>query len=360
MLPNPILPPREPLLRPSNSFNLWSVNYGAVDNALKHAGVIAAPEKIFYAFWAHGIFGPWETQLEGRLTYNTGKRLKNWKIFTARQDEQDTLTSQGHTSALAIGAPIVYAPLIHQPRIENSLLIVPTHTLPGIKFPDRSEFKQYAEQICHEAKQFEHVFVCLHPSCFKNGFWLDEFSGSGFRVIQGASPSDTNAHTRIRSLFSAVEYVTTNGWGSHVSYALAEGAKVSIYGTEPRLKHEHYQSIGEVTWGRNPNALRELLSEAQRQKRVEYFAKHTCKPIEGTCDTELGKSLIGAQHKLTPEQMKECLDAAFHGRLAQRLGRRLHTVRKEVARYTRRILQKSKDANLVTSPSCELTDFQIL
>lgn len=363
-LPQPILPPLQRLLRKSDVFNSWSVNYGAVDNALQYAGLTYAPHKTFYAFWAHGIFGPWETHLKGRLTYNTGKKYKKWHTFTARQDEQEILTAQGHKHAKAIGAPIVYAPIIQQPRIANSLLIVPTHTLPGIQFPDRIAFLQYVEQIKFEAKKFDHVFLCLHPSCLKNGLWVDEFTGSGVRLIVGASPSDINSLTRMRSLFSAVEYVTTNGWGSHLSYALAEGAKVSLFGTEPRLTVEQYRSMREVTWGRNTKGLRQVISQAQHEKRMEYFAKHICKPKEGSCDVKKGQALIGSENKLSPSEMAECLQNSFNATARQYLlnivTKRQQEIRMAAAWYLKRV-SFSGNRNTRQEPcKRQLVDFDVL
>ena len=70
VLPQPILPPSQQLLRKSNIFNSWSVTCGAVDIALQYAGLTYAPQKTVYAFWAHGIFDPRESHLD----HNNGKK----------------------------------------------------------------------------------------------------------------------------------------------------------------------------------------------------------------------------------------------------------------------------------------------
>lgn len=356
----PLLPPRSPLLRKSSAFNNWSVNYGAVDLAIQHAEISVTNQQCFYAVWAHGVFGPWEIHYRGRLTFNSDNRLRKWPIFTAREEEQELLKDRGFKYAKSIGMPIVYAPIIQQPRIANSLLIVPTHTLPGITFPDRTAFKRYAEEIKREAKQFDHVFVCLHQSCFQNGLWLDEFTGSGYRLILGAAPNDINSLCRMRSLFSAVECVTTNGWGSHVAYALAEGANVSIFGTEPRTTEKHFKSINETTWGRNPDGLRQLLSEETYEKKMAYLSKYTCPPNDAQCDVEHGKWLIGADQKLSPKQMRDCLETAFHGTLSQRAKYSVYRLCQHAVRCNGRLLRKVKSAPPTPQAMPDFTEFQRL
>ncbi len=43
-------------------------------------------------------------------------------------------------------------------------------------------------------------------------------------------PGGSEHLRRLRRLFGRFEFVTTNGFGSHIAYAAAAGAKVSVFG----------------------------------------------------------------------------------------------------------------------------------
>lgn len=284
----------------STHLNGWSDHYGALQVAAAYAGV-TLPERYFIkAIWMHGCAGPWQQVVPGTL-YANSPAGKNWPLYVGRQDEADCLRAHGCASVRAIGLPIAYAPSLGVTRQPGSLLVMPTHTLIGDGCDDRSAFERYADEIKAVAGQFERVVVCIHPNCQKNGLWVNEFSSRGFEIVYGAQTDDVNALTRMRALFEQFETVTTNGWGGHVAYALAFGARVAIDGTQPTRRESDL--LRDECWSADQNALRAMLSSEMESNRRTWLNDFYCAPVEAKADVARGQWLIGTEHRLTPAAM---------------------------------------------------------
>jgi predicted O-linked N-acetylglucosamine transferase (SPINDLY family) len=226
------------------------------------------------------------------------------RIFVARQDQADYLRSHGYKGAQAIGLPILYTNPTQLARIPASLLVVPTHTLPGATFSDRRPFEQYADAIQAAASHFERVVVCVHPSCASNGLWITEFKARNIEIVSGARAMDRHALKRMRALFEQFEYVTTNGWGSHIPYALAFGAKVSIFGPAiSRPEDDDKNAKNDVAWATNPDAWTAFSSSTVKVKQRQFLDRLYQEPHKGVYDPAWGEWFLGASHKLSPEEM---------------------------------------------------------
>jgi len=283
--------------------NGWSDHYGALHSAAQYAGLEIPAQFEFNGFWQHGSFGSWSKRVPSTLVYNLEPAA--FPFLVARVDEQLCLMEDGYKDVRAIGLPILYTPGLAPKRVPRSLLVVPTHTLLGATYPDRSVFEAYANEIAAIAGDFEHVVICVHPHCKTNGFWVNEFSSRGFPIIYGAQTDDRNALLRMRTLFEQFEYVTTNGWGSHIPYALAYGAKVSLHGPEPALRAENLLKDG--TWRKNLEALRKASSPEVFAERRQFLERFSRCPGEGIADIEVGRYALGWANKLAPEQMRALL-----------------------------------------------------
>lgn len=296
----PQLPPVQIFTQACAHENAWSDHYGALHTAADYAG-LQLPEQYFIrGIWQHGCFGPWQDQSPSVLCYNAPNSLQR-PVRVARQDQADLLRTAGYQNVRVIGLPIVYTPDPKVERLPGSLLVVPTHTLIGDSFTDRSAFERYAEEIAQHASRFSRVTVCIHPSCRQNGLWVKEFTNLGYEVVYGASTNDRNALQRMRWLFERYETVTTNGWGSHVAYALAFGAKVSIYGTQPRRSESDY--LRDLTWAADPAALKREISGENARRERETLAALYLPPAEAKLDVAFGRAMIGADHRLSPAEM---------------------------------------------------------
>lgn len=319
--------------RAASSGNAWSDHYGAVSLACEYADYPMTLD-FFVAFWQHGCFGPWEKAIPGRILYNNENRFRGWRVFVARADEEQYLRSQGFKRARAIGLPFVYVKARNQLRCKKSLLILPTHSLTGFSVPDRNLFHVYVREVVAFRRKFDRVVACVHPSCFENGFWVDEFREHGIPVIRGADSRDANALLRMKTLFSKFDYVTTNGWGSHVAYALSCGAKLSIFGTFPDFSAENYMRCDQ-TWQNHERRLIEVSLGPVVSERDRFLAKFHRPPMEGVQDVEMGNWLIGQENKVSPYSMRSILRQAFGHSFVSRLRVLLEASRRSLLKRTR-------------------------
>ncbi len=320
--------------------NAWSENYGATVQAARYAGIKIKSPTAFQGFWQHGSFGPWDTEIPDSLTYFKTDQFRSCPVFVARKDEAKILHKQGLPQTRAIGLPILYAKPIDQPRLPESLLIVPTHAMAGMKAPDRTAFVRYADQVKTFFKEYKSVAVCIHPSCWENGVWIDEFKKLGVPIIKGADGTDQNALCRIRTLFRSFESVTTNGWGSHVAYALADNARISIFGTQPTFSADEMRKVDETT-RTNFSAQSYRLSPEFAAKRDKHLEKYFVSPTEGIQDVEYGQYLIGSENQIDKSAMKDLILKCYQSTFRQRFKARGQALERSIKALIRK---QHKDA----------------
>lgn len=286
--------------------------YGAYHVAAQYAGIVLPAIYSPKSFWSHGVNGPWENISREALVflpyYNP-----DLNVFVARKDQEEYLKSNGYKYAKAIGVPYVYVPPQGQNRVSGSLLVMPNHSIQGMMVNDEKSFHIYIDQILDVSSYFDDVTICLHSGCIKNGFWINEFKALGFDVIEGANPTDRNALIRMKSIFEQYEVMTTNLWGSHVAYALAEGCKVSIFGHVPKW---NLTSLLDVELGKSVNQdyiRKNAIIQRYNNNQLElgcrdFLNKFFVDPQNAISDVALGKWLIGSDNKISPFEMKVYLN----------------------------------------------------
>src|SRR5690606_32681480 len=104
---------------------------------------------------------------------------RNKKIFVARKEEEEILLGAGYHRAKAIGLPMVYVDAPSLKRNPGSLLIMPQHTLVGMKRGTEEERRAYVEELKPHLSDFDVVAACISPSCIKNGYFVREFQEIG-------------------------------------------------------------------------------------------------------------------------------------------------------------------------------------
>lgn len=303
------LPPEKLFSLRSTLENGWSDNYGAVHIAARYAGLELEGQPYFLrGVWQHGVFGPWQENVPETLAYATPLFTK-WPLFVARAEQVAALRAAGAGEVAAIGMPFAYVPPSGLQRQAGALLVVPTHTLVGATFEDRRPFERYAAYINSIAGRFSRVVACVHPSCQQNGLWITEFARHGIEVVAGAKVNDLQSLPRVRALFDQFEYVTTNGWGSHVAYALACGAKVSIHGESiedsPEARRNWLKR--DVTWASRPDLLEAVHNPEVFARRRAYLERLYREPHLAEADVAWGEWWIGAGHKLSPADVRSWL-----------------------------------------------------
>jgi FkbM family methyltransferase len=306
--------------------------YGASVIAAQYCG-FASPPRPARGYWQHGwspkqwmvfdspalCFGP--VDLHGKEDYH----------WVARKDEEDLLRRHGYKYAKAIGLPIVYVRPEKAVRRPGSLLVMPSHSSDDTT----SEWKmeEYAEEIAQIRPAFSEVWVCIHPSCWQHGYWVDAFKRRGFPLVQGALYTDRNALKRVCRLLSTFEYVTTNCTGSHIAYAASMGAKVSIYGS--------YADLGETDLNDIPEKLpfTKSWAWAYSEKTVrEYYPELFCHPLDAKQRIEWGRYEVGYDHKVTPAELRSLFGWTVGARLAHRSQKITRRVSRKAAESIRAVL----------------------
>ena len=278
----------------------FSDQYGAFQVAARYCNVLN--NYPFPGIWQHGCFGPWDQVSPGAILYHSPS-IGEKSAFVARMDERELLRNQGVYNVHAIGLPFVYLSDVHEARMKDSLLVVPSHSIKGQpSFKKRKQLRQYAALINEIREQFAQVVVCLHYGDLCNNYWVQEFSEYDIPYVLGAVPHDSNSLLRIKMLFSRFEYVTTNSWGSHVAYALACGAKLSIWGDPP----ERDVSVQEKDLGAGGSDNIKLRSAPEvLRKRSNYLSKFFTIPRNGVCDPSVGLRLIGQENRCHPDELMD-------------------------------------------------------
>jgi FkbM family methyltransferase len=235
--------------------------------------------------------------------------------WVARKDEEEFLRDCGYENFLAIGLPVVYLPPSEVRRRSGSLLVMPVHSL---HFTTHSwKFDEYAEAIAAVRSEFTEVVVCIHPSCWKRGYWVDAFRDRGFPLVTGAVYVDRNALKRIQSLMSSFEYVTTNGFGSHLVYAAYFGAKPSIYGPFASYRAEDFKN--DHLWMYHPKLLEPGLAAISEKALRQHCPQFFCHPREARADVEWARFEIGESNKVSPRRMRSLFGWDVRARVSRSL-----------------------------------------
>ena len=149
--------------------------------------------------------------------------------WVSREDQAKYLTRQGYRNVSAIGLPIVYVPPVRVRRVPGSLLVMPPHGHMS-HGPGDPIAKAYASAIADIRGRFDQVAVCLSREDLEAQQWADIYRGGGFEVFSAVDPYQPDALSQLKRLLCSFEFVTTNGFGSHIAYAAYCGARVSVFG----------------------------------------------------------------------------------------------------------------------------------
>ena len=288
----------------------YSVIYGATHVAAEYCG-FKCPPGAHRGVWQHG-WGPKHYQLHPSMVNGDLRDSTSHHYWVARVDEEIYLRSQGYKNVRAIGLPIIYLPSQQIERRSESLLVMPAHSL-DYTIHNR-KFDEYANEIDSIRSCFSEVLVCVHPSCWRNGYWVEAFKRRGFTVIKGAFIEDRNALERMSRLFLSFEYVTTNSLGSHIAYAAYFGAKVSIFGTYAEFTAQDF--VNDLFYREKPYLLEPIIWATSEQAMRQHYRELFCHPLDATQRLEWGHFEVGSNNKVTPKEMRYLFGWTVSGRVA--------------------------------------------
>jgi hypothetical protein len=140
----------------------------------------------------------------------------------------------------AVGAPFIYVKKSPNKKFSNSLLAMLPHGLEQAELPPSC--LEYLDIILAFKKNFETVCVCVHPHDAENQKVINKLLEYKLPYVIGAQANDKNSLVRMRCIFDAFDYMTTNTLGSHIPYAAFCGCKISIYGKYPERSIEMFSN----------------------------------------------------------------------------------------------------------------------
>jgi hypothetical protein len=183
-----------------------------------------------FSTWTHGWLFPEKIiRLEQLLFYEGTFKTH----LVANQSQVESLKKFGVNNSKAVGLPFIYLDKLQISRKENSLLVMPPHSLPYTEHNWNQ--KKYVEEICTLKPNFSTIVACLHSSCIDKGYWTKEFTDAGIPYIIGASINDKNALLRMKTIFSSFDYMTTNTLGSHIAVVKSHFLAIIIHSKEKML-----------------------------------------------------------------------------------------------------------------------------
>ncbi len=287
--------------------------YGAAAVAATYCGFKAVPSAI-RGIWMHGCSFSYRAKLHPDLLLGLETKPENY-YWVARKDEEHFLRKCGYKKVSAIGLPLIYLPAHRVRRRPGSLLVMPVHST---DYTTHSwKFDEYAEAITAIRSQFTEVVVCVHPACWKRGYWVDAFRQRGFPLVVGADFLDRNALKRVQCLMSGFEYVTTNCFGSQLAYAAYLGAKPSVYGPYSNYRLEDFSQ--DPLYVRHPELLEPTIRSISEEELRRNVPRLFCHPREAKADVEWGRFEVGESNKVSPRKMR----SLFGWNLSTRVSRSL-------------------------------------
>jgi len=224
--------------------------------------------------------------------------------WVSRADQAEYLAAHGYRCVMAIGLPIVYLPDPDVGRVPGSLLVLPPHSH-RTHGPGDPLAEQYATLVADLKRRFEHVWVGISADDVANGQWIDAFRRRSIDVLTTTDQGDPRTLARQRRILSTFEYVTTNGFGSHLALAAYCGAKVSVYGPYADFPRERLKRTHAV------KMFPELLDAAYALCAEDALRAHYpflfVEPDQAQVCRSWGAFEVGEQHRLAPG----ALSAAF-------------------------------------------------
>ena len=330
-----------PELRPFSLTNDAAENYGAGFVAAAYCGFKRPPTPI-PGIWLHG-WVPENAYVHPDLIF--GVRFSEHAerpLWVAKKHEEEYLRLHGASQVEAIGLPLVYLPHRPIPRRPRSLLVMPVHSTDGTS--TTADFEDYIDVIDGLRGQFSEIVICVHPSCWRRGYWVEPFQQRGYQVIRGASTGDANALERVRTLLSTFEFMTTNGFGSHLAYGAFYGAKVSIYGSYVEPQAEDYRRFASYT--ATPGLL-ELTVQAFSSTTIKQTYPHLfCLPQEAQRAEDWGRFELGATNKRSPRQLRALFGWSRTRQVAYFLREAAPEGLKHVAKLVQRPQYRAEQAEL--------------
>lgn len=262
-----------------------------------------------YLHWQHGWL-PSSYNIDPDLIIGedgNASAQRSEAFFVARGDQEIALKHFGFVAVKAIGLPFNYAlanvgdQLVREP---SSILVMPGgHTTDEDASGGWPKDLDYIDYV-HEIKNaFGRALVLLHASDLRLGRGRG-WESAGFEVREGAGFFDATSLSRLALLFQQFEFVTTNGFGSHIAYAAASGCRVSVAGPPP----QPFSDPSAYTFYRKRPDLLASATKLENGAWTELEERGLlCDPLAAKTHLDWGREEIGFSHVLPPSMVGHTL-----------------------------------------------------
>jgi hypothetical protein len=275
---------------------------------------LASHALVVPGYWMHGWFPAYHNVHPTLVAHHkkTGQRngydfeaqIREEKEETpqwvARPDQAEYLAAHGYRKVKTIGLPIAYLSAPEVRRVPGSLLVMPPHSHRN-HGPDDDVAEQYAEMIAGIKSRFEHIWVGINDADMAGQQWVASFRRRGIDVFTTTDPADPSTLIRLRRILSTFEYVTTNGFGSHIAMAAYCGARVSVWGPYAEFPRERIRRTHGV------KMFPELLDQAHSLCTEEPLRAHYpflfVEPDRAVLQQEWGAQELGEPWRVSPEEL---------------------------------------------------------
>jgi len=221
--------------------------------------------------------------------------------WVARADQVAFLQKHGYRNARAIGLPIVYVPPPVVQRVPRSLLVLPPHSH-GTHGRGDPLAAAYADAIAAVRDRFDHVWVGVSEDDLIERQWVDAFRARDIGVFTTSDRGDSRTLQRLRRILSTFEYVTTNGFGSHIAMAAYCGAKVSVFGPFAPFPPERMAATHAVRIHPDlRDAACELCSEAAVRQHYPFLF---VEPHQAIARPDWGAAEVGEPWRVAPADLR--------------------------------------------------------
>lgn len=221
--------------------------------------------------------------------------------WVSRVDQADFLRAHGYRHVKAIGLPIAYLPPLDLPRVPGSLLVMPPHSH-RVHGPGDPLAEAYADAIAALKPRFEQIWVGVNEDDMAKRQWVESFRRRDIGVFTTTDQADPRTLVRLRRLLSTFEYVTTNGYGSHIALAAYCGAKVSVFGPYAEFPRERMKATHAV------RMFPRLLDEAYYLCTDDALRTHYpflfVEPHRAVDQRAWGAREVGESCRVTPAQLR--------------------------------------------------------
>jgi hypothetical protein len=258
--------------------------------------------------WIHG-WAWWEDHLQPEDLIGPRGHPYDYSLIVGSETEGLILRASGYRNIHVGGLPFSYVPNQKVIRNEHILLAFIAHSAENERMHVIDA--RYLDFLESQRNQFENIYVSMY-SLDRSGRLIDEVVKRGLTPFAGANPNDRNSLVRMRRALEYCANVSSNTFGSHISYALSCDCRVSLF--VPMYKYDTVKYKDSGFPKDYADRIEYVTSEAYLRDRWPYL--FDLKITDGYRNLDEGCVYIGCHHRLDRRQLRAALGWTVGGQVA--------------------------------------------